>query len=196
MFTQQIKKGDNYTDLKKCITINILDYDFQLAQKVHSVYHMIEDEDITRLSEAIEIHFLDLEKLRKGMSIENLEPSLQRWLKFLASKRREEFEMLAKKDKDIKTAYERLQELSADDKQRMVYEAREAFLMDQRTMKEVAHQEGEASGYTQGLEQGLEQGKAEAVISAFKSGLPIDMIEKFSGMSEEDIKRLVKENDA
>ncbi|MFA7502401.1 MAG: PD-(D/E)XK nuclease family transposase [Anaerovoracaceae bacterium] len=72
MYTQQLAEGESFADLKKCITINIMDYNFPLVNKVHSVYHVVEDENGSCLTDVLEIHFLDLEKLRSGQDIEGL----------------------------------------------------------------------------------------------------------------------------
>ena len=180
LYSQQIKKGDNYIDLKKCITINILDYNFSLANKVHSMYHISEDKTKEYLTDVLEIHFIDLEKLRRGMGIEGIDSSLLKWLRFLAAKHREEFEMLAKNDKELQNAYEHLQEISADDRKRMEYEAREAWLMDQRTRELLARAEGK----TEGIEK--------VARNAIKEGMDITLIARLTGLSEEKIKRLAK----
>ena len=44
MYTQQIESGGKFTDLKKCITINIVDFDVTSLKKLSSTYHIFEDE--------------------------------------------------------------------------------------------------------------------------------------------------------
>ncbi len=61
---------------------------------------------------------------------ENLDGKLLKWLRFLASKTKEEMEVEAKKDSEIMEAYECLQDISKDDRNRMEYEARGMWLMD------------------------------------------------------------------
>ncbi len=179
-----MKKGDAYKELKKCIAINILDYDFPLAKKVHSVYSLREEGTGERLTEVEEIHFVDLEKLRSGMGIAGLDTSLLKWLRFLASKSKGEFEMLARNDKEIKDAYEYLREISTDDQKRMEYEAREMWLMDQRTRELLAREEGR--------EEGKEEGLLEVVNNALKKGLDMAFIEELTGLSRAAIESLVK----
>jgi predicted transposase/invertase (TIGR01784 family) len=182
MYTQQLAEGESFADLKKCIAINIMDYNFPLAKSVHSVYHIVEDGNQSRLTDVLEIHFLDLEKLRRGLDIEGLNPSMLKWLRFLAAKRKEEFEMLAKEDKELDRAYERLQQISADDEARIWYEVRQKGILDQRTIEVVARKEGKA--------EGLKEGKTEVALSALKEGMDIALIAKLTGLSEEEIKKL------
>lgn len=108
--------------------------------------------------------------------------------------------MLAKNDKEIDQAYKRLLEISTDDKQRMVYEARELWLMDQRTREAEALDKGIAEGIEQGLEQGLDKGRAEGIadnqrktaLRALKAGLPIETIIEITDLSEDEIKNLIE----
>ena len=186
LYTQQIKRGDDYKELKKCITINILDYDFPLAKQVHSVYSLKEEKIGEKLTDKEEIHFLDLEKLRKGMGIDGLDASLLKWLRFLASKTKGELEMLARKDKEIKTAYEYLQEISVNDQKRMEYEAREKWLMDQRTREVLAREEGMEKGMAEGIEKGI----LKVAKNALRQGMDMALIENLTGLSNAEIEKL------
>ena len=187
MYTQQLAEGESFADLKKCITINIMDYNFPLLNKVHSVYHVVEDENGLCLTDVLEIHFLDLEKQRSGQDIKGLNPSMLKWLRFLAAKRKEEFEMLAKEDKELDRAYERLQQISADDEARIWYELRQKGILDQRTI--------EAEGREKAL-KALEEGRAESLkevaANALQKGMDIALIASITGLSEEEIKTLAK----
>ena len=51
MYTSQVKPGDTYSQLKKCITINIVDFKCTPLQKLHSSYHLIEDATGYRLTD-------------------------------------------------------------------------------------------------------------------------------------------------
>ena len=203
MYTQQLAEGESFADLKKCITINIMDYNFPLVNKVHSVYHVVEDENGSRLTDVLEIHFLDLEKLRNGQDIKGLNPSMLKWLRFLAAKRKEEFELLAKEDKELNRAYERLQQISADDEARIWYELRQKGILDQRTIEAEgrekalkALEEGRAEGLEEGRAEGLEEGRTEGLkevaANALQKGMDIALIASITGLSEEEIKTLAK----
>lgn len=78
-------------------------------------------------SDKIEMHILELPKLVK---YDYPHTELLRWARFLNAERKEEFEMIAKEDDYISKAYERLVNMSADEKKRMEYEAREKAIRD------------------------------------------------------------------
>ena len=63
MYTGQINVGDTYDRLKKCITINIVDFAFLPVQKLHTSFHLLEDETGHKLTDVLEVHFLELPKL-------------------------------------------------------------------------------------------------------------------------------------
>ena len=87
---EHFMRGFQYTQLKKCIAINVLNSPFTLSHKVHSVYQIREREEQTLLDELLEIHFLDLTKLPK----DNL-TSLEKWLMFIKTDSKEVRTMLA-----------------------------------------------------------------------------------------------------
>lgn len=45
LFLEGIKKGEDYINLTKVITINILDFDYLDIEKFHSKYHLWEDSE-------------------------------------------------------------------------------------------------------------------------------------------------------
>jgi len=151
MYTSQVKQGDTYRTLKKCITINIVDFKCTPLKKMHSSYHLIEDETGYRLTDILEVHFLEMPKLVDSeIPRDEFDPVVE-WMEFLDAKSKGVIEMLAEKNQDIKKAYDILQIVSKDEKARMLYEAREAELRDQLTRMESAETKGEAKGEVKGM---------------------------------------------
>lgn len=190
MYTNQIKKGKSFEKLKKCITINILDYRFIKTDKIHTIYNTKEIETNELLSHVLEIHFIDLEKLRQGLDRKNkIDKELLKWLKFLSAKTKGEMEMEAKKDIEINEAYEELKRISLDDRNRMIYEAREAFLLDQLTRESLARKEGK--------EVGITEGKAEAIrkmtLELLRDNVDIELISKYTKLTKEEIEEIKKQ---
>jgi predicted transposase/invertase (TIGR01784 family) len=120
MITEQIGRGGHYSDLKKAISIVITDYDFiPETSRCHTAYRMLEMEEHFPFNDLMEIHALNLERLPKEG-----EDRLLDWLRFLKAETEEEFKMLAEKNPMIGEAYCKLQEMSEDEANRMIYEAR------------------------------------------------------------------------
>jgi predicted transposase/invertase (TIGR01784 family) len=146
MYTSQVKQGDTYDLLQKCVTINIVDFKCTPLKKLHSSYHLIEDETGYRLTDILEVHFLEMPKLADLEIQRNENESVVEWMEFLDAKSKGVIEMLAEKNQDIKKAYDILQIISKDEKARMLYDAREAALRDQLTNIKSAENKGEAKG--------------------------------------------------
>lgn len=60
MILKQLVKGDNYSELTKTITINILDFNYLNCEDFHSCYHYYEDTTNELLTDLAEIHFIEL----------------------------------------------------------------------------------------------------------------------------------------
>jgi hypothetical protein len=60
MYTGQIKAGDSYLKLKQCVTINIVDFPCTPLNHLHTCHHLIEATSGHRLTDVLEVHFLEL----------------------------------------------------------------------------------------------------------------------------------------
>jgi len=188
MYTGQIKTGDTYDKLKKCVTINIVDFKCTPLNKLYSVYHITEDKTGYKLTDVLEVHFLELPKrFDEDVERDEDDPVVQ-WMEFLDARTKGEMEMLVKKNKDIKKAYDLLQVISKNEKARMLYEAQQAEISDQLTRMKSA----EAKGRAEGEAKGEAKGKEEAAINFLKLGVDEEIIAKGTGLSIERILELKK----
>ncbi|AKA70860.1 hypothetical protein CSCA_3735 [Clostridium scatologenes] len=149
MYSGQIKPGDTYDKLKKCVTINIVDFKCTPLKKLYSSYHITEDKTGYRLTDILEVHFLEIPKLfDEDIERDENDPIVQ-WMEFLDAQSKGVMEMLAEKNKDIKKAYDLLQIISKDEKARMLYEAKYAEISDQKTRIKSAEEKGRKEGATE-----------------------------------------------
>ena len=140
MFTGQIGKGDTYDKLEKCIHVSFLDFiyfenDYDFYRKI-----TLRDEKNSEYTDLLELHILELKKLPPEEQNEN---GLLKWTRFLNGKCREDFEKMAEKDEYIDEAYELLKKMSADDRKRLEYEAREKAMRDYNTQMKSSLERGE-----------------------------------------------------
>jgi predicted transposase/invertase (TIGR01784 family) len=154
MFTSQIRAGDTYDQLKKCVAINIVDFKCTPLNQLHSCYHIMEDTSGHRLTELLEVHFMELPKLVEKDIERNEDDPVVQWMTFIDSQSQEVMEMLAQKNQDIGRAFDLLQIISQDQNKRMAYEARQAEIMDQRTRILEATRKGEEIGAEKGVKIG------------------------------------------
>ncbi len=186
MYTNQIKSGDTYDKLKKCITINILDFECIPLDKIHTSYHIIEDETGYKFTDVLEIHYLELPKLERKNILKNENDEVIQWMEFIGAKSEEVMEMLAEKNNNIRMAYDRLKVISKDDKARMAYEAREAEIHDQMTRLKSAREEG----IKEGKKEGEKEGKLDVARNLLQIGMDVLTVIKVTGLDEEEIKKV------
>lgn len=178
MFTSNIESGDSYSKLKRCVTINILDFYATTIKKIYSKFHITEADTGEKLTDVLEIYYLELPKLRDSELINTIDdnnPIIQ-WMTFLAADNKEVLDMLSQTSPEIKRATNILEVMSKDKEARMRYEAREAQLHDEATA----------------LEEAREEGKIEAIKTFLKNGMKIEDIMKYTDLSlaeVEDINR-------
>lgn len=158
MYTGQIKKGEPYDKLKKCIHVSILDFiRFTEDDICYRTFHFRDDKTGEVYSDKLEIQILELKKLPNDVQTGE---DIIKWMKFLGGESREEFEDMAKTNEYLDEAYQELQHLSADDRKRLEYEAREKAIRDHNWMMQSAEEIGLERGIEKGIEQGIARGEA------------------------------------
>ena len=157
MYIDQIKEGEDYDVLKKCIHIGILDFVmFQEDEEFYSRFHIWEDQRNRKYTDKLEVHILELPKLDRYRYPQT---ELLKWARFINAERKEDLEMIAKTDKFLGKAYEALTNLSADEKKRLEYEAREKAIRDHHHQMKSNWNAGHEQGLKQGIEQGEKSGE-------------------------------------
>ena len=144
MFTEQIEQGQDYSVLKKCVNISILDFKLLEGEEdFYSCFHLREDTRHTLYTDKIEFHILELPKLPPELK-ENSSDRLL-WAKFINAERKEELEMIANQNSYIGSAFQQLEIISQDKQKRLEYEAREKAIRD--------HNQGILEAETRGEEK-------------------------------------------
>lgn len=194
LLTENFKHGADYSELNKCIAINILNQPFKLTDKLHSLYKILEWEDHSLLDDIFEIHFFDLTKLNDMNMTE-----LEKWLLFIKTEDSEVRTQLAQENPVMAKANEVMNSFYLDDKERERYIAAGRYESDRISMIHESERKGLERGIQQGLEQGiqrgLEQGIQRGKQEGFKEGLHQKAIETAKklltiGLSMEDIAKV------
>ena len=164
LYREGLHRGEDYAALHPCRVVFILGYALLAGERMHSTFRVKEVHDGTELSDALEIHTVELPKLASTKEVEPAEQAAYDWARFLAALTDEERDRLAMANPDISKAKEALERLSEDPKARMLAQWREDELKLQRVALATAEQrgheagkaEGEAFGRAQGLQQAIE----------------------------------------
>lgn len=198
MFSGQLKKGDSYEKLRKCIHVSILDFSWFDDDLYYHTIHLYDDGTKERYSDLLELQFLELKKLPPEAQSEK---GILRWMRFLHGKSRKEFEHMAGTDEYIQEAYDTLVQMSADEKKQMEYEAREKALRDYQSQMKSAEnagfrkgertgfQKGEQAGFQKGEQSGLE--KAKRIFQLNAQGKTITEIADICQMTEPEVRDIL-----
>ncbi|MDR1874992.1 MAG: Rpn family recombination-promoting nuclease/putative transposase, partial [Synergistaceae bacterium] len=135
MLGVQLVVGEEYIEMKKVITIVILDYNLiEDSDCFHNKYVLYDAKTGSLFTDIMEIHTLEMRKIPKmpentpDMDEKTRQQIL--WLKFIRSEREEEVKMLAAENPEIQKAYGVLKKLSEDEQVRLLYESREKAIRD------------------------------------------------------------------
>jgi predicted transposase/invertase (TIGR01784 family) len=179
-YSSQLEEGQAYSKLRKCVTINILNFTILPNERYHSVFHLREDHSGITLIDDVEIHIMELSKL-DDQPIPN-EGGLLNWLLFLKSEDTTLWEVLKVNEPQLGKAMTALEYLSQSAEARRLYEMRQKALHDEASMLEGAREEGERRGETRKT--------VDIARKMLAKGMDIDEIVEFSGLTVEEIERL------
>ena len=167
LIVEQIGKKEIYTVIQKVICICITSYELFSGIKeyfnsfcFYNPRNGLYFEDIPE-----EVHTLELSKVPTV----NDGTAVWEWLQFLRAKQKEEFEMIAERNPEIRKAVDTLYEISADEEVRAEYEMRQKAWRDRLSQNEGYYQEGIVEGERKGLVKGREKGHKE-ILDLLKSG--------------------------
>ncbi len=182
LFLEGIKSGDEYINLSKVITINLLDFDYLDIERFHSKYHLWEDtEESYLLTDLIEVHFIEMPKFRRYKGKDLKSNALHRWLTFFDDMlSEEELKELMKMDSAIKRAEVKLEHLSSDRKTIELYNARQDSLHERANMISSAKTEGR-------MEERVEVAKKLLTLN-----VPISVVSESTGLTLEQIEEIEK----
>lgn len=171
MYTEQLKAGEDYDKLQKCIQVSILDH--VLIREDDKYYRCIsfcDTETGEKYSDMLEMHILELPKLPPEQQNET---DLMQWMRFLGGKNREDLKRMAEKNSNLREAYDELDRLSADERKRLEYEARQKAIRDKNIL----------------FKTGVERGRKDIILSMLKSGMTIEQIAEITKEPVENIKK-------
>ncbi len=196
IYSDQLKEGDSYVEVKKVAVINILNFNYYERNSYHSVGRMkfenskenekvdmgyiLEEQYVT---DDLEMHFIELPKFRKKNP--DISSKLDQWL-WLICGEEEKIKMAKNENEKIKEAKSELEKLEMSPEDRELYELRLKAIRDEINIRE--------SGYTDGMKDGEEKGKKQKSIeiakNMLKKQIPLELIEELTGISQSEIEKI------
>lgn len=198
---QTLRKGAEYQDLSPSITINLLNFQMLPQESPHNMYGIYDIASGHRLTDDLEIHFLEIPKF-KIKSVKEMK-RLEKWLAYFSNKLNErETEELAMSEAAINEAIQAERIFMQSDVERWQYEQREKAMRDylsamsfcsregHRQGLEEGRREGRREGWREGRREGRREGMLDMARALLALNVPVDVIEKSSGMTRAEILEL------
>ena len=157
LYSKGIKKGEDYKDLARTVVVLITEYDILEKEKleIHTKWQIIEEKERKIiLTEKFELHIINLSKINTTKSQDK---ELLEWLYFLDNPESERVKQIMKTNKEIKTAKEKLNQISQDEKMRRIAELRQKAIMDEKAI----YRKGNEVGFAEGRATGKKEGRLE-----------------------------------
>lgn len=192
LYSEQLKRGELYGELKKTISVNILDFNlFNETKSPYSSFSIWEDNRHELLTDKCAIVFFELVKVDTKIEKNNRK---QLWLQLLNAETEEDLTMLKETGvPEIGKAVVILHQMSADEEMREIARMREKAILDDASAKDYARRTGLAEGMEIGRAEGREEGRAEGIEKGRAEERKIMAIKLRSiGMSEEQIRELLQ----
>ena len=193
----EVKEGENYNNVQKIISINLLDFNLKFGDKgkAHRCFKLIDTKDLNIGLDLIQIHILEVKRfieIIKNSTKEELKKNrLLSWMKFFTSDNLELIEDELKEENQIMSkVIEEYKKFTSDDKMMRAYAAREAFLFGQKMMLRREREDGFDEGKLEGIKEG-EKNKAVSMAKSMKTkNLDINLISEITGLTIDEIEKL------
>jgi predicted transposase/invertase (TIGR01784 family) len=186
MVTEKVKLGGSYK-VPQSISIVITDHVLWEGdgRRYHHHFRLFDSNAGLPYPNSMEIHTLELPKIPKDSD----GTTLWRWLKFISSETRDEFESLAGKDTVMAEALLKLMAMSMDLPTRRAAENRAKWLWDEDARMRKSRREGEAEGEA----RGRKEEKAGFILRLLQMNMPFAEIAKAADCPLSDVERLAAE---
>jgi predicted transposase/invertase (TIGR01784 family) len=204
-FSRALNTGQDYAVLPKVIAICILDEElFPRDKAFHTSFHLREDVDKDFImTDAIELHFIDMVKFRREQNKDIVSNRLHRWMTFFDWRTEEEtIKQITNMDTAIKKAHERMEFVASNKKALRAYEMRQMAMSDYtsginnalRKGERIGLRKGRLKGRLEGRLEGKQEGKQELFVEMVRNmkaaGVSLDLIQACTGLSFDEIERI------
>ena len=175
LYGGQLESGNDYQKLARTICINLIDFNLLNHDKFHSVYRLKDCETHEELTDIIELHFIELKKMKHVKHADEVKSKLEAWLHFINQPDSEVVRELEAVESEIKSAKAELIRLSGNKVERELFEKRRQAMLD------------EASALAFAEEKGAKKEKLEIAKNLIQKGLDNGFIVETTGLSLEEV---------
>jgi predicted transposase/invertase (TIGR01784 family) len=191
-YTEELREGEDYEELPRMINIVIVDFDvfdWRGSVKFHSKFSVLERDEGVLFCDALEIHMIELPKLRRQPAKNNWTPD-ECWALYIDNMEGETMERIAEREPLIKRAMTIEEIFVKNAEERRLYELREKGRRIYDSALRKAERDGEARGRARGRAEGEARGKRQVASSMLMDGMAPDVISKVTGLQIDEIDEL------
>lgn len=149
MYTEDLKLGEDYDRLNRCISIAVLDFNLRKDLKYHRIYRIC-DESGEELSDMWEVHVVELRKKLQGTE------AVDDWIRLLNAETEEDLEMIKTRSLGILEAIEVVKEMSLTKSLRYWYETELKLRRDRKAEDDYVRDEGRVEDRAEAIMELLE----------------------------------------
>ena len=180
-YSNILKKGEDYPELKPVISINLIDdilFD-KTDKRMHTCYLLKEKNTNKILTDHIQLHYIEIPKFNNDA---NITTELKNWILFLKSNKEEDMSQLLKEDTIFEKAMKKYNYFTDNEDLLNEYDRREAYLVYQASLMRGATKDG--------FEAGRHAEQISMATAMKKDGADINLISKYTGLTIDEIKKL------
>ncbi|OEJ13999.1 hypothetical protein BFL38_04485 [Brachyspira hampsonii] len=179
-YSKLLKHGEKYDALTPVISINLLDFNLDDYDNIHSCYMIYDTNNKRLLTDHLQIHIIELKKFKYNL----LKPDLNCWLKFFTMKDNKEAIMseLVKEKPIMEEVQKRYNNFIKDRLMMNEYDKRQAYLYGNQIMLEEERRLGK--------EEGIKENQITTARNMKNDKIDFNTISKYTGLSVEEIEKL------
>jgi len=199
-YSKQLLQGEQYDQLKEVIFLAITDFILFPHKTDIKSDHIILDRK-TKEHDLRDLYFTFVELPKFTKKIDELTSITEKWyyyLKHAPATLKAEYEQLIKDAPMLQRAYEELDKYAWNEAELNTYEDVLKRNRDNASVRQYAIEKAKAAGMKKGMERGMKkgikQGKAERELEIarqmLQSGMPLEQIQRWTGLSLEELKAI------
>ena len=193
LYTNTIDKGDDYVKAKRVVIIAIIDYQFELTngiKEMETVWNIMERKNRElMLTDKLELRIIELNKAREEYEKDKTNKKAQ-WMMFINDPNEGEVQEIMNENKEIEEAVVVIKEMTEDEKLERLAMLRQKAIMDEKAIYAAGLDKGELRGKEVGIKEGEKRKQLEVAKKMKKEGLPLDLIQKITELTKEEIEKL------
>lgn len=186
-----LKRGEEFETNNKVIGINILKFNIFEWKKYHSKGILKEEKLNEVITEALELHFIEIPKFLKSKNEGS--KKLRQWLEFISNERKGEIEMAVKENEKIAKAKEEYEYLTGDAAVQRLAFLRDKWERDHKSEIAWERKEAKKEGKKEGIRLGEIESKKQIAKEMIKKKMEDEIILELTKLSKEELETIKKE---